>query len=134
MIYQAAFMMGFLVASAGILGRGDARDLAAGAVIAAQTILVWWQIDNLLAIGLTYLLVGCMFLVFSVKQSGVALGIFSCLMAMLTAAAFLGWMPSEKGQGIAFNYYHYCTVLAWGQIGILGFMGYVGSDLRSPDF
>ena len=117
---------------AGMFRNGDERDYWAGICIAMQTILVWWQINNLLAIGLIYVLASLTFLVFSVKQSGVALGILSGLMAMLTVAAFYGYIPSEKGQGIAFNYYHWCTVMAWGQIGILGWMGYAGSNIRSP--
>ena len=131
-MYQIAFTVG-LIGSMGILyAHGDQRDWWAGICVLMQTLLVWWQIDNLLVIALIYILAGMTFLVFSVKLSGAALGIVSCLMAMLTVAAIWGYIPHSPGKGIAFNYYHYCTVLAWGQIGILGFMGYAGNNLRSP--
>ena len=132
-MYQLAFTLGFMVSMMAIYANGDQRDYWAGVCIAMQTILVWWQIDSLLAIAAIYVLAGATFLVFSVKVSGVALGVVSCLMAMLTIFAYWGYLPHEKGQGIAFNYYHWCTVLAWGQVGILGFMGYVGSNLRGID-
>ena len=131
-MYQIAFSIGFIVSMTLIYANGDSRDYWAGVCIAMQTILVWWQIDNLLAIASIYLLAGITFLVFSVKYSGVALGIVSCLMCMLAVIAYLGFIPSDKGQGMAFNFYHWCTVLAWGQVGILGFMGYAGNNIRNP--
>lgn len=130
-MYQIAFTTGFLVSMAMVYSNGDSRDYWAGVCIAMQTILVWWQLDNLLAISAIYLLAGITFLVFSVKISGAALGVVSCLMCILAGIAYLGFIPSEKGQGIAFNFYHWCTVMAWGQVGILGFMGYAGNDIRN---
>jgi len=132
-MFQAAFTIGLMVSMGALFIHGDQRDWWAGIAILMQTVLVWWQIDNLLGIALIYLLAGMTFLAFSVKVSGVALGVVSCLMALLTVTAIWGYIPHEKGQGIAFNYYHYCTVLAWGQVGILGFMGYAGNNLRGID-
>ena len=131
-MFQIAFTAGLMVSMGALFVHGDQRYWWAGLCVLMQTILVWWQIDNLLVIALIYVLSGLTFLVFSVKPSGAALGIVSCLMAMLTVAAIWGYIPHEKGQGIAFNFYHWCTVLSWGQLGILGFMAYVGNDLRRP--
>lgn len=130
-MFQAAFLTGFFLACANLYRTGDERDYWAAVCIAMQTILVYWQIDNLLAIAFIYVLAGATFLAFSIKVSGAVLGIVSCLMALLTVCAYFGLIPSEKGQGMAFNYYHWATVLAWGQVGILGFMGY-GNSMRSP--
>lgn len=131
-MFQLAFTFGLMVAMGALFVHGDERDYWAGICVLMQTVLVWWQIDNLLGVALIYVLSGLTFLVFSVKLTGAALGIVSCLMALLTVAAFWGYIPHEKGQGIAFNYYHWCTVLSWGQLGILGFMSYAGNNLRHP--
>ena len=131
-MFQIAFTAGLMASMGALFIHGDQRDWWAGICVLMQTILVWWQIDNLLAIAFIYVLAGLTFLVFSVKPSGSVLGIVSCLMAMLTVAAIWGYIPHEKGQGAAFNFYHWCTVLSWGQLGILGFMAYVGNNIRSP--
>lgn len=131
-MFQIAFTVGLLASMGALYIHGDQRDWWAGICVLMQTILVWWQIDSLLSIAFIYVLAGITFLAFSVKLSGAAIGIVSCLMAMLTVAAIWGYIPHEKGQGIAFNFYHWCTVLSWGQIGILGFMAYAGNNMRSP--
>ena len=131
-MHQSAFLIGFFIACASLYANGDWRDYWAAVCIAMQTILVYWQIDNLLGIAFIYVLAGATFLAFSIKPSGAALGIVSCLMALLAVAAVYGYLPHEKGQGMAFNFYHWSTVLAWGQIGILGAMGNAGNDLRNP--
>lgn len=126
-LYQAAFAFGLTLSLIGLARRCDYRDQWAGAVIVIQTVLVWWQIDSLAAIAMIYIMAGATFLAFSVRPSGACLGVLSCLMALLAIFAALGFIPASHGQGIAFNFHHWASVLAWGQVGILGSMAHVGN-------
>lgn len=126
-LFQAAFAGALTLALIGLAKRCDYRDQWAGAVIVIQTVLVWWQIHSLAGMAVIYLVASATFLAFSVRPAGAWLGVLSCIMALLAIAAALGFLPAEKGQGIAFNFHHWATVVAWGQIGILGGMAHAGN-------
>lgn len=128
-VFQLAFAAGLTLALVGLARNCDHRDQWAGAVVVIQTVLVWWQIDSLGAVALIYIMAGATFLAFSIKPSGAALGVLSCIMALLAVAAGVGLIPDSHGQGIGFNFHHWATVVAWGQIGLLGWMAHAGNDI-----
>lgn len=127
-LFQLAFASGLLFTLILLALRGDYRDQWAGVVVLVQTLLVWWQIGNLVALAIIYAMALATFLAFSVRSSGVALGILSGIMSLLAIAAAVGAIPAATGQGIAFNFHHWATVVSWGQIGILGFMAHEHRD------
>lgn len=89
---------------------GDLRDGLLLSVIFMQA-MATYAIGSVMPLyALLFTTSGLVSVWFSVRPHGLATGALAFLMSILALAAWLGYLPSERGQGITYNYYNYMAI------------------------
>jgi hypothetical protein len=101
---------------------GDERDMAAGMLVCVQFGLEHLFSGRHLVCAVIFVSALWCFVLYSVKTTGVVLGLLSAPMAVFAILAWTGWLPSEVGAGVAFNYNAWVTQIMLVQIGVLAVM------------
>lgn len=122
--FIAAYLIGLLSVTARAFLVGDARDaltvlsvwIAQGVVYAALFIP---GANAVGATGLVWALHATVLLVAFTKPGDTWVALLSASIAILSALALFGLLPSERGQGVASNFWHFSTLATWGQIGVM---------------
>lgn len=128
-MFLVAFLVALLLVLAHVARLGDARDRAAGMVLSLQFILEHVLSGNLLASATVFASCLFMFVIFSVKLTGTLLGLCSGLAAVIAVLAWFGVVPAQAGQGVAFNYHHWVTLVMYLQMLILWRMTGARNDI-----
>jgi hypothetical protein len=115
-MFVIAFWSALVLTCIHVARKGDYRDMAAAMVLVLQAGGVAIFSGNFPVAMTIYMVAIFSFVWFSIRLTGVVLGVLSGVMANLALAAWLGILPSERGAGLAMNYYNYVTMIAYGQM------------------
>ena len=119
-LYYAAFLAGLIGSAILVFRNCDMRDAIGAAVylILIAFIDAFNRIGatEYVAAGVLHFLFGATLIVLSTRLVGVIQGVISFAIAILCGLAMLGIIPVERGQGIAFNIYHWGMTLQWAQV------------------
>lgn len=126
-LYYAAFLAGLIGSAILVFRKCDMRDVigATGYLILIAFIDAFNRIGatEYVAAGVLHFLFGATLIVLSTRLVGVIQGVISFAIAILCGLAMLGIIPVERGQGIAFNIYHWGMTLQWVQVIVFGLLG-----------
>lgn len=120
----AYYLMTLAAVTTGAFMAGTARDalaalslwIAAGLVYAGSVIA---GSNHVGTVGAIWTVHAAMVLVLFSRPADTLLALFSAVIAILAALALFGILPSERGQGIAANFWHYSTMVNYGQLGVI---------------
>ncbi|MCP5099881.1 MAG: hypothetical protein GY943_30370 [Chloroflexi bacterium] len=122
-MFKVAYAIVMTVVFIHVAARGDIRDKLGAMVILTQTALVWMALEIWINSdwqpAIIYTLAGISYLIFSIRKVGVFLGVMSFINSALFWIAYLGYLPSEPGMGIAFNVHNLTTIICYLQLLVL---------------
>ena len=128
-MYLAIFSLVAILVSHHVFSYGDLRDKLAFGLIVCQFGLENVFLHNQLATGIIFMLFVFCFVGFSVKDTGVYLGVISGVLAIISVLAHFGMIDSRTGQGMDWgNYHHLSTMGLYAQLGIIWGMTSNGYD------
>jgi len=129
--WYLTFLAGLAVASAAVMVNCDFRDRAGmvGYLVLIGLIDAFNRIGAVeyVAAGMLHFIFGATMIYVSTRAVGSVVGVLSFLIAILCGLAYLGFIPTERGAGIAFNIYHYGMVMQWGQVFVFASLGLWGA-------
>lgn len=126
-IYYLAFLVFLAAASVAVMRNCDFRDRVGmiGYLVLIALIDAFNRIGatEYIAAGILHLIFGATMVILSTRVVGVIMGVISFVIAMLVGAAWLGFIPTEVGQGVAWNIYHIGMSLQWAQAAVFMTLG-----------
>lgn len=89
---------------------GDLRDGLLLSVVFMQAMATYAISGVMPLYGLLFMITGGVAVWFSIRPHGLAVGALAFLMSILAIFAWFGYLPSERGQGITYNFYNYMAI------------------------
>lgn len=121
-VYLAAYLIVLVLACWRVYRVGDNRDIGAAMVVTMQALLtILWGGDMLVAMAVHFTALW-LFVFFSVKAMGIALGGIAGLQTIWAGLAWAGVIPHDSGAGVAWNYHHHVTIMMYVQLAMLATM------------
>lgn len=130
-VWYGSFLVGLAAASASVMIRCDFRNRAGMicylfviGLIDAFGSIGW---PEYIAAGILHMIFGATLIALSTRAIGSLIGVLSFAISGLCALSFLGFIPHERGAGIAFNINHWGMMIQWGQVAAFSALGMRGT-------